>query len=381
MKTRLLKSAISCALAFVLVRASAADNRPIGVFDSGIGGLTVLEKLISHPGLTGERFTYLGDQANMPYGNYAAAGKSPYLRELTIKDALFLVSDGAFRSGSAPLPEISKSPAKIIVIACNTATAYGLKPIQSAFAGAGFRQRVIGVINAGVRSALDRLAGDLSQGPLAIGILATPGTIASGAYQRTIREECAKRGIKTEISIFAQGCPGLADAIELGTADADEIARQNLTALIRQHRQAKAPPLKAVILGCTHYPFLLKTLEKTREKYGENFIFIDPAVGTAEECWLALKASGMLSDRSADAEVAFYTSVPSGDVAAENLAQDGTLATAFKYGRDVGQDDVTTKFVPFKSGTVDPKALNRLMRLLPNTARALARQPSRRNPY
>lgn len=373
MKMQLLKFAALIALVFALSPATAVDTRPIGVFDSGIGGLTILEKLLSHPGLAGERFTYLGDQANMPYGNYAAAGKSAYLRELVIKDALFLVSDGAFASGADARPEIRKNPAKIIVIACNTATAYGLKPIQSTFAGAGFRQQVIGVINAGVRSALDRLAGELAQSPLSIGILATPGTIASGAYQRTIREECAQRGVKNEVAIFAQGCPGLADAIELGTADADAIARENLTALIRQHRKAGAPPLKAVILGCTHYPFLLATLEKTRAEFGESFIFVDPAVGTADECWQALKASDMLAGRSADAnEVTFYASVPSGEVAPGNLAADGTLATAFKYGRNVGQDEVTTKFVPFRSGTVDPASLKRLMKLLPRTAKALA---------
>ena len=152
-----------------------ADTRPIGVFDSGIGGLTVLEKLLAHPGLRGERFTYLGDQANMPYGNYAAAGKSAYLRELAVKDALCLISDGYFTDGAADAPTGVKEPAKIVVIACNTATAYGRDAADAVFKCVGARQKVIGVINAGVRSALNQLAAERASAPFAVGVMATPG--------------------------------------------------------------------------------------------------------------------------------------------------------------------------------------------------------------
>ena len=205
--------------------AVAADSLPIGVFDSGIGGLTVLEKLMAHPGLKGERYTYLGDQANMPYGNYAAAGKSAYLRELVIKDALFLISDGYFTDGAAESPRGVKDPAKVIVIACNTATAYGRDAADSVFKCVGARQKVIGVINAGVRSTLRMLEAEKATAPIAIGVMATPGTIASGAYPRTVAAECAKRGVSVKVPVFSQGCPGLADAIELGTVDRASLAR------------------------------------------------------------------------------------------------------------------------------------------------------------
>ncbi len=354
---------------------SARDLRPIGVFDSGIGGYTVLERLLAHPGLKGEKYIYLGDQANMPYGNYDARGKAAYLRELSIKDALFLTSDGYYLNAKDTEPKGVKEPAKIVVIACNTATAYGRAAADAVFKCAGARQRVIGVINAGVRSTFDKLKAERIETPFAIGVMATPGTISSGAYQRTIRAEAAKRGIGVTIDVPTQGCPGLADAIELGTSDADTLARDNLVSLVTKHRASGAKvPLKAVILGCTHYPFLMRTLEKTRAELGESFIFIDPAIDTAEECFRALQAADMLAEcPKGSTTIESYVSVPSADLSPECLAKDGTLATAYKYGREPGRDEVTTKFVTLKNGTVDRAALKRLVNLLPLTREQLKR--------
>ncbi|MBR0223788.1 MAG: hypothetical protein IJL93_05880 [Bacteroidales bacterium] len=113
-------------------------NLPIGVFDSGTGGLTVLDKLLcldSFDNITGqegrdsildfagEHFIYLADQANMPYGNYNAEGNSEYLQELALKDALFLLDDDYFANAIEERPTGRKPRAKIIVVACNTATA------------------------------------------------------------------------------------------------------------------------------------------------------------------------------------------------------------------------------------------------------------------
>ena len=353
----------------------AADRRPIGVFDSGIGGLTVLEKLMGHPGLAGEHFTYLGDQANMPYGNYDAEGKSAYLRELAVKDALFLVSDGYFEDGAGETPKGRKEPAKIVVIACNTATAYGRDAADSVFKCVGARQKVIGVINAGVRSTLRMLEAEKATAPIAIGVMATPGTIASGAYPRTIAAECAKRGVSVKVPVFSQGCPGLADAIELGTADAEKIARDNLLSLVDRYRKSGGTaPLKAVILGCTHYPFLMPVLEKTRQELGMDFIFVDPAVDTAEECYRALRDADMLAGRNPnETRVESYVSVPSKALPADCIAPDGTLEYGYKYGREPGKDEVTTKFVPLKAGTVDRASLARLVKLLPLTRSLLMR--------
>lgn len=368
----LLVTLIACAAAW---GSFAGDSRPIGVCDSGIGGFTVLEKLMAHPGLKGERFTYLGDQANMPYGNYDAAGKSAYLRELAIKDALFLVSDGYYVNGAEAEPTGVKDPAKIVVIACNTATAYGRDAADAVFKCVGARQKVIGVINAGVRSTLRGLQAEKAKEPFAVGVMATPGTISSGAYPRTIAKECAARGVAVDVRVFSQGCPGLADAIELGAADAERMAHDNLVSLVGQYRESgiKAP-LKAVILGCTHYPFLMPTLERTRRELGMDFVFVDPAVDTAEECYQALKESGMLAENGACASsVESFVSVPSKDLKPGCVSADGTLATAYKYGREPGRDEVTTKFVPLGNGTVDRASLARLVKLLPLSRAVLVR--------
>ena len=366
---------IGAVVALAALGAGAEDLRPIGVFDSGIGGLTVLEKLMEHPGLRGERFIYLGDQANMPYGNYAAEGKAAYLRELAVKDALFLISDGYFTGGSPEFPDGRKEPAKIVVIACNTATAYGRDAADAVFKCVGARQKVIGVINAGVRSTLRKLEVEKAAAPMAIGVMATPGTIASGAYPRTVAAECAKRGVSVRVGVYSQGCPGLADAIELGTADAEKIARDNLVSLVDQYRKSgDTAPLKAVILGCTHYPFLMPTLERTRQELGMDFIFVDPAVDTAEECYQALTAADLLAERKPEeTSVTSFVSVPSAALPAEHVARDGTLTSAYKYGRFPGRDEVTTKFVPLRNGTVEKKSLARLVKLLPLTRAQLIR--------
>ncbi|MHB8902320.1 MAG: glutamate racemase, partial [Thermoguttaceae bacterium] len=137
--------------AYLDVDADGLARLPIGVFDSGIGGLTVLEALLAadafdnetlrpgpdgRPDLAGERFIYLGDQANMPYGNYPARGREDYLRELVLKDAVFLLGKRYHARGADGALELrlDKPPVKAIVIACNTATAYGLENVREVLA-------------------------------------------------------------------------------------------------------------------------------------------------------------------------------------------------------------------------------------------------------
>ena len=217
-----------------------ADDAPIGVFDSGLGGLTVLERLLDVdqidnatglygpdgvPDLARERFVYLGDQANMPYGDYAAEGKSDYLRELILKDAKFLLSTNYYRTAEERVPSGLKPRAKIIVIACNTATAWGLDDVRKYLATIGDGTKVVGVIEAGVRASLDQIGARPDSSPFAVGVMATPGTIASGAYERTIRAGLKARGVKANVRVISQGCAGLADAIECGSPAADAIAK------------------------------------------------------------------------------------------------------------------------------------------------------------
>jgi glutamate racemase len=174
---------------------SVRNSLPIGVFDSGTGGLTVLEAIIGSRLLDGENYIYLGDQANMPYGNYAAENKTDFLRELIMKDAFFLLGQQI----------------KILVVACNTATAYGLEDIRDYLEKSSSGIKAIGVIHAGVNATLDRIN---SEEDMAVGVMATTGTIASGGYENTFRTLAAQRGYRGRLQITNRGSFGFAEAVD-----------------------------------------------------------------------------------------------------------------------------------------------------------------------
>jgi len=436
-------------------------NLPIGIFDSGTGGLTVLEKLLSLDAFdnitggtgrdsildfAGEHFIYLADQANMPYGNYEAEGNSDYLKELVLKDALFLMDDDYFTNPIEETPSGSKSRVKIIVVACNTATAYGLDLIRSMLEQSDTGVKVIGVINAGVSATFDELDVKEGDAPFAVGVLATPGTIASGAYERTIREEIARRGITTPIDVVNQSGYGFAEAVDsdpdyvnpllfvpsssyrgpaLGEADgsikqellraynfdfsenkmlarrspaggyaslqlnsAENYARFNMVSLLERHRQSgKGTPIRAIILGCTHYPFYLETLNETlaelkdyredgrypyRDLIADEITFIDPAVYTAIECYNTLRQDGNLAYRISPTKVEAYISVPSNLLEDTCLTREGMLTHEYKYGRKPGTEDQTTKQVPFSLQNLDRNNLQRIEERLPYSYELIA---------
>jgi glutamate racemase len=161
---------------------------PIGVFDSGTGGLTVLEAMLSldaynnttglpgadgKPDFKSEYFQYLADQANMPYGNYAAEHKTDLLKEHILKNMQYFLT-----------PNNNKQAVKMIVLACNTATAYALSDIKQKFKADNINVPVIGVIDAGSKAAL---AYQAKNGKGTIGVFATAGTVASEGYPRTLQ--------------------------------------------------------------------------------------------------------------------------------------------------------------------------------------------------
>ena len=384
-----------------LCAVAQADEAPIGVFDSGLGGLTVLERLLDVdqvdnatgrpggdgvPDLARERFVYLGDQANMPYGDYAAEGKSDYLRELILKDADFLLSTNCYVTAADRERRGTKPRAKIIVIACNTATAWGLDAIRAQLAARGDNTKVVGVIEAGVRATLDQLEAGPSSSPFALGVMATPGTIASGAYARTIRRELKARGVTAEVPIVNQGCAGLADAVEAGSRAADTIAASNLVELVARHRASGSSiSIRAIILGCTHYPFVLEALNRTLAELrakgapiSADFRFVDPAFYTAAECQRLLRETGRLSTAETPAPSMAFLSVANPDLPPDRLTPDGQLTRAFKYGRKTGQAEITTKPVPFTRAGFGDATFRNIGRLLPRTARLLDAQSSAR---
>jgi hypothetical protein len=130
----------------------------------------------------------------MPYGNYAAVGKEDLLREFILRDALFLLGNRVWPSADATAPLATKPPVKAIVIACNTATAYGLDDLRRALDEWGLPVLVVGVVEAGANSVIDLLPHDGEAG--AIAVLATTGTCSSGAYPRAIARIAGQRGLR-----------------------------------------------------------------------------------------------------------------------------------------------------------------------------------------
>ncbi|UCH95310.1 MAG: aspartate/glutamate racemase family protein [Candidatus Aminicenantes bacterium] len=200
---------------------------PIGVFDSGTGGLTVLNSILTLdnvnnqtnetggdgiPDFISERFIYLGDKANMPYGRYDSEGKADFLKELIIKDVQFLLRRKYYRLPTDASPKSDKNPAKAIVIACNTATAFGFDLIREAVKEWGLDIEVIGIIDAGAESAVAVLPGN-GAGQI-IGVMATEGTCASNGYPQAVRKEFTKRFHHSDITVVQQAGFGLAGAID-----------------------------------------------------------------------------------------------------------------------------------------------------------------------
>lgn len=433
---------------------TSLSKLPIGVFDSGTGGLTVLEVLLKAdmvnntsgkegadgiPDFAGEAFTYLADRANMPYGNYAAENKQDFFKELVVKDALFLLDNKFWTNPADKVKEGAKQPCKILVIACNTATAWGLQDVSTLLQQSGTGVKVIGVINAGVNALYDKLTGAGSPDSVAVGVLATVGTIASNAYERTINEIGSANGYKGYIKVVNHPCAGFAEAVDqekdfvntsltapregyrgpkLGTGSEDikegllnvydfnynggEILREkadgkytqfqlnsaanyakfHLVTLLEKHKASGAKvPLKHIILGCTHYPFLLNTLNQAiedlktlRDSDGKlvyeglihpDFEFIDPAVFTALECYEALRADNNLALNTVEGKFEGYISVPAYGLPAECLDADGNLSYDFKYGREHATEDITTVFVPFSRRYLDEETLGRIQNMLP----------------
>jgi glutamate racemase len=213
---------------------------PIGIFDSGVGGLTVYRAL--HDRLPNERFVYLGDTARVPYGTKSLATVERY----AIENSEFLASLGI----------------KLLVVACNTASALALPRIRERIG-----LDVVGVIGPGGRKAVD-ITSTIDKPR--IGVVATEATVASDAYRVAI-ERASKRA-----EVIQAACPLFVPLAEEGWTMQPEtisIAKRYLQPMVEQG-------IDALVLGCTHYPILKDVIQQT---VGENVTLIDSGEATAEE--------------------------------------------------------------------------------------------------
>ena len=413
---------------------------PIGVFDSGTGGLTVLEALLTldafnnetgKPGSDGkldfskEYFQYLADQANMPYGNYAAANKTDLLKEHIQKNMQFFLTSAS-----------QKLPVKMIVLACNTATAYALADIKNQFKQQSIEVPVIGVIDAGSKAALTY---QQKNGTGTIGVFATAGTVASNGYPRTL-EAMAKALKLPTLSIVSQGGYGLAESIDqdwsyyvdtltrarasykgpslknnnytidttllsayrfdasnnkllceyddkgscldMQLNDPSNYVRYHLVSLLEKmivHKITK--PMNTLILGCTHYPYLRDTIAsvlnelyhyKINNEYRyrnylvEKVELIDPSIETAKEAYLALQKQTLVNNASTKKNL-FYITIPNANTSKNALQPDGWFTYDYKYGRIAGANTTYVQYVPFDAKNISEATYNRFKMVLPKS--------------
>ena len=223
-------------------RRLSADA-PLGVFDSGLGGLTVAAAL--RRTLPRERIVYLGDTARVPYGTRSAETVVRYARGC----AKLLIERGV----------------KALVIACNTVSAVAVDILR-----AELDLPVLGVVEPGARAALAALANSRENGP--IGVLGTAGTVASGAYPRAVSQ------LSTRVEVVAQAAPLLVPLVEEGwlTGEVPRLAvRRYVEPLI-------AANVSVIVLGCTHYPLLKHMIaEVAAELSGRSIPVVDSAEATA----------------------------------------------------------------------------------------------------
>ena len=230
-----------------------SDTRPIGVFDSGIGGLTVVREIQKM--LPGEKIIYFGDTARVPYGTKSKETVTRFSRE----NIWFLL----------------KFEVKLVVVACNTVSSLSLPALIRAF-----RVPIVGVIKPGVRRALEVA----EKGT--VGVIGTRATIASGAYETFL-----KRG-NPALEVISKPCPLFVPLAEEGRL----YDRITFTVVEEYLRDLKKSRVNTLILGCTHYPLLKRAIARYM---GSHVKLVDSAQETARTVRELLGAKGLLSGRKA----------------------------------------------------------------------------------
>ncbi|MCS7163637.1 MAG: glutamate racemase [Thermodesulfovibrio sp.] len=234
-------------------------QKPIGIFDSGVGGLTVLKEISKI--LPNEDLIYLGDTARVPYGIRSAETVIKY----SIECANFLFKKGV----------------KVLVVACNTSSSVSLQALKERLPIS-----VIGVIEPGVKAALKVTKNGK------IGIIGTEATIMSEAYPKKIKE------MKPDIQVVSKACPLFVPLVEEGILEgiiAELIVERYL-------KELKKSGIDTLILGCTHYPLLKKTIQK----YMDGIQLVDSAEEVSREVKELLYNQGIINDKKDSGTKTFY---------------------------------------------------------------------------
>lgn len=243
-----------------------ANSNPIGVFDSGVGGISVLKHI--HALLPHEDLLYVADSANAPYGK-----KTPeFIRERAFALSDFLISQGV----------------KALVVACNTATAAAISAMRERYS--------IPII--GMEPAVKPAAAATKTG--VIGVLATVGTLKSAQFAALLDT------YGQNVKVVTEGCPGLVECIERGELESPE-TRSLLERYIKPLIDAGADTM---VLGCTHYPFVKPLIQ---EIAGPEVTLVDTGNAVARQLQTRLADKGLLSGRTEEGKIGFWTNSPASD--------------------------------------------------------------------
>lgn len=240
-------------------------NMPIGVFDSGVGGLTVAREIMRH--LPNEDIVYFGDTARVPYGNKSEEVILHYSRQIV----RFLQTKNV----------------KAIVIACNTASAIALEVLQKEI-----DIPILGVVIPGSRVAVETTENKK------IGVIGTEATIKSGMYAKLMKER------DPEVTVIGKACPLFVPLVEEGFID-HNVTREVIDFYLKEMKDSQ---IDTLILGCTHYPLLRSIIQ---QYMGEKIKLVNPAYETAMDLKRLLKEQNMEHDQleeGKEAEYAFYSS-------------------------------------------------------------------------
>lgn len=230
------------------------DDRPIGMFDSGFGGLTVARALIDL--LPSEDLVYVGDTGRYPYGSRSLDEVATFADQITRK-------------------LVFEDNVKLVVVACNNATAAALQRLRYEF-----DVPLVGVIDAGVRALLSVTRSGR------VGVIGTAGTISSGAYQSAVARLRSPRPPVRPVQLSCAACPGFVELVERGETHGD----QALVLADRLLAPLRAAGVDSLLLGCTHYPYLARTIG---EVMGPEVVLVSSADETAFEIRSILLETGL----------------------------------------------------------------------------------------
>jgi glutamate racemase len=239
-----------------------SSKAPIGVFDSGVGGLTVVKEIMRQ--IPGESIIYFGDTARLPYGSKSKETIITYTRQII----RFLMGKDV----------------KAIVIACNTASAFALETIK-----AEIDIPVIGVVKPGAKVAAETTKNGK------IGVIGTEGTIQSGIYNEILSKT------NPQVQVFGKACPLFVPLVEEGLID-DPITME----MVRRYiGELTSQDIDTLVLGCTHYPLLRKTIRKI---VGDQIELVNPAYETAITLKEVLLEEGLENNETLDTNHKFFVS-------------------------------------------------------------------------